>query len=157
MGALLRRCGDDEGARSAFRRAAAHGHPAWTRRALVDLGGMLAQSGELDAAAEFYERAMLLGDPSRSDGADVWSRRAAIRLEILLNRRGRTEAAQEVHHRATRHGDPEIRARFAVDRAEVLKQRGDVEGAAASFREAISLGTQIAPKAAPRQPVARSG
>jgi tetratricopeptide (TPR) repeat protein len=66
----------------------------------------------------------------------------------LFDRRGRTEAAQQVHDRATRDGDPELRAGFALDRAEVLKQRGDVEGAAASFREASRSGTRIAPTAA---------
>ncbi|MBR8642440.1 tetratricopeptide repeat protein [Streptomyces tuirus] len=147
MGNLLKRCGDDNGACSAFRRAAAYGHPAWTPRALTDLGELLEQHGDLGDAAKSYEQAIALGDPSNNDGANIWSRQAAIRLEILFSRRGWTEAAQKVLMHATKE-DPDNRARFVVDRAHTLIKRGDLGGAAAAFREAISLGRENAPQAA---------
>lgn len=147
MAALLRGTGDSDGAVEYFTRAVESGHPAWSTRAAVDLAELREKRGDIAGAAGLYEWAVNSGDPARSDGANVWSRRAATKLEILLAGHGEAERARAVYEQVTR-GDREQQALFAVNRATELQERGYVDGAAASLREAIELDhPRVSPRA----------
>lgn len=123
------------------------GHPAWSPRAAIDLAGVLEGQGDLAGARELYEFAVASGNPSSSTGVDLWARRAAVKLEILLTELGDPDAAAVVYRRATGAGDVERRAAYALNRAHELQQRGDLAGAAASYREAVEFGD---PRHSPR-------
>jgi tetratricopeptide (TPR) repeat protein len=149
MGVLLRDVGDVAGACASFLRAIESGHPAWSPRAAIDLADVLVERGDVEDARELYELAVASGDPSNHTGVDLWARRAAGKLEILLAGQGEHGAAAAVYRRATGDGGVHERASYALNRAQELKQRGDITGAAASFREAVELGDpQHSPRAA---------
>lgn len=138
MATLLRGVGDSDSATEFFERAVESGHPAWSARAAIDLARLREERGDIAGAGALYEWAVNSGDPSRSDGANIWSRRAATKLEILLTNHGEENGARAVYERVT-GGVREQQALFAINRAQELKERGDIAGAAESFREAIEL------------------
>jgi tetratricopeptide (TPR) repeat protein len=146
MATLVRGVGDTAGATEFFQRAVESGHPTWSARAAIDLAALREQQGDITGAGVLYEWAVDSGDPTRSDGANIWSRRAASKLEVLLTRHGEEKKARAVYERVT-GGDREQQALFAINRAQELKDRGDVDGAAESLREAVELGD---PNASPR-------
>jgi tetratricopeptide (TPR) repeat protein len=135
---LLHRSGDGAGACEFYERAIESGHPAWSLRAALNLATLREEMGDVGEARKLYEWAVNYGDPTRSDGTEIFVLRAATKLEILLTRQGKEAEARAIYDRVTK-GVREQQARFAISRATELKARGDVEGAAASLREAIDL------------------
>jgi tetratricopeptide (TPR) repeat protein len=146
MATLLRGVGDSGGATEFFKRAVESGHPAWRARAAIDLAALREEVGDIAGASFLYEWVVDSGDPTRSDGANIWSRRAATKLEILLTSYGEEKKARAVYERVS-GGVPERQAWFAINRAQELQERGDLDGAAESLREAIELDD---PHASPR-------
>jgi tetratricopeptide (TPR) repeat protein len=146
MATLLRGIGDIGSATEFLERAVESGHPAWSARAAIDLATLREERGDIAGASALYEWAVNSGDPTRSDGANIWSRRAATKLEILLTSHGEEKGARAVHDRVT-GGVRAQQAWFAINRAQELQERGDVDGATESLREAIELDD---PHASPR-------
>jgi tetratricopeptide (TPR) repeat protein len=146
MGTLLRDAGDPAGAGEHYRRVIGSGHPTWSLRAGIDLADLLQAHGDPTGAVIFYRAVVDSADPAGADGNDLWAHRAAVRLAVLLARQGDPAGAQDVQRRATGDGAAGLQVRFAVDRAEELRRQGDLDAAAASYREAIDLGGAQAPR-----------
>jgi tetratricopeptide (TPR) repeat protein len=123
----------------------------------TDLGVLLEQRGDLEAAEEAYRRGDDRGDATAAfnlggllmergdiEGAEEAFRRAderghsggASNLGVLLEKRGDLEGAEQAYRRADDRGE----ANAAFNLGGLLAERGDLEGAEEAFRRADERG-----------------
>jgi FimV-like protein len=138
LATVARDAGDPVAAVAAYQRAVDSGHPTWSVRAAIDLADVLRAQGDPAGALAHYQAVVDAVDPGDRDGPGVWAHLAAVRLAVLLAERGDPDRAEQVQLRATA-GEPARAVGFTVDRAEELRRLGDVDAAAAAYREAIGL------------------
>lgn len=161
--------GDRPGALAEFRQAAADGGAEFGSMASYRAAQILADQGEPDAAMQYYQRALDLGDPGTVplaaldvgaillergdiDGARAALQRAidgdhreaspkaAYNLGVLLAGQGDLAAAREAYRRAASSGDAEIAPVAAFSLGMLLADQGDTEGAKTAWQAAILSG-----------------
>jgi tetratricopeptide (TPR) repeat protein len=144
-GSCLQDLGDTKGAADFFRRVIDTGHPNWATRAELALATMLDDHGDVAEAREHYQRVI---DFQRTEHDELHARVAAARLEVMLTQHGEIDRARAVYDRATGHGQIEEQVRFAFNRADAWKRRGNLAAAAGSLREIAAGDSPRAPEAA---------
>ncbi|MBC6465997.1 tetratricopeptide repeat protein [Actinomadura alba] len=128
IGRARRELGDLDGAAEAFRQVAdtgdEHGEPEYAADAARRLGEVLAETGDVTAAREAFER---------FSGPD-----AVMELASVLRRAGHIAAAMEAYRDAVESPDPATALVAASTLAAMLHEQGDVPGAITAGERAIA-------------------
>jgi tetratricopeptide (TPR) repeat protein len=126
LGWLAAQAGDQE----LLAEVAGTGFPEHAARAADLLGDVRVASGDLDGAREAYRRAM-------ATGHSFWAPVAAIDLATLEAQAGHIEAARELLTEVTRDANRELALRATDLLGDQYHWQGDLEAAAAAYREVI--------------------
>jgi len=128
-------------ATQAWRKAARSGHADAAPEAANDLGGLLADQGDVQGAKDAFHQAI---DSGHADATP----RASYNLGLLLRRIGDVQAAMAAYRQAaaSRHADAAPMA--ARNLGLLLQRQGDIQAAKDAFHQAIDSGhADEAPKA----------
>jgi Flp pilus assembly protein TadD len=99
--------------------------------AMFNLGVLLEEQGEVEAARAAYQRAIDTGHPEQAA-------RAILVLGMLLDKQGEVEAARAAYQRAIDTGHRNYAPEAMLALGLLLKEQGDVDGARAAYQRVDS-------------------
>jgi tetratricopeptide (TPR) repeat protein len=134
--------GQLDGARAAYERAIASGHPDVAPTAAANLGVLLARQGDVAGARAAYQQAI---DSGHSDAGPI----ATCNLGQLLEAAGELESARVAFEQAMDSGHLNMSPAAAVHLGDLRAEHGDPAGAKGAYQRAIeSAHAEWATKAA---------
>jgi eukaryotic-like serine/threonine-protein kinase len=116
---------------------------------LVNLGNVVADQGDLDAATRLYERALPLHEAAAAAGQDrSWVANVINNLGEMAYERGRWDEALELHRKALaiRESLTDGEADVTMSHANIgntLRKRGDIAAALSEYKKSLAIGEPL--------------
>jgi preprotein translocase subunit SecA/predicted negative regulator of RcsB-dependent stress response len=111
----------------------ASGQAEMPPQAVIDLGNVLAEQGDVDGARAAYQRAI---DSGHAD----YSPEAMLDLGVLLHEQGDSEGARQAYQQAIDSGHPDFAPAGRLATGTLLDDQGNLEEARATYRSLIESG-----------------
>jgi eukaryotic-like serine/threonine-protein kinase len=116
---------------------------------LVNLGNVVADQGDLDAATRYYERALPLHEEAAAAGQDrSWVANVINNLGEMAYERGRWDEALAYHRKALaiRESLEDGEADVTMSHANIgntLRKRGDIAAALSEYKKSLAIGEPL--------------